>query len=708
MISHRVEKLFTVILLFLGFAIRVHDLTIIPAGFSEEEIQSIRVIETIREGNIAVFHKVGEWGIGDLFHLLQVAVTQFVGDGLLGYRILPLWGGMLGLAFIYTLTRRLFGSIVALIAMMSMCFGIVPVLVSRTATQVSLVGVLTLGTLLVISRTYYLWQRIRPFRPRTVPYSLMAIVITIATYEHYTGILAGIGLLIFIFYLRYTRQSIHRNVWWNSAYSVTLAIILGLPYLLSILRNASTSSPYILWVNRPPDVFAFFESIGRTFLAFWINRGDTNPAHNIPGLPLTSLVEPVLLAVGIAVSIRRWRQPNYGLVLIFFVLGLLPDIWLNDGPDYTALSFVTPIIYILIAIGLVESYRFLRANQEIPERLAWIRRQQWLGEWPQPLMRLFIVLVLLTAAIDIWRLRQNVFVNWTSRSDTQQAYQSNLGHIAIYLDRHADDDPVLICTTQFQSAEADDFSTPLSDQQTLELMLHSEDINFRVANCRNNLIFINGGESMRILFAEQSDAATLASELQSWLNFAEPLLDEELPSGIAYRLDIEQVLANTLGQLQLSSTVFYQREPEQEAEISPYPIRFGGNMTFLGYDRPIRSSALPLHPGDVLTIPTYWRIDGDVLPDSGIFVRLHDTPQASPYSEINEFSVDATRLQTRDVIVQVGYLTLPATLRDQEYRLTIGVFDKQPVNQLPVYDHQTGAIRGSYLLLGSPFMVVSP
>lgn len=713
MISHRGEKIIALILLFLGFAIRIHDLPTIPSGFSEEEIQGLRVVQTIRDGNIAVFHKVGVWGIGDFFHLIQVAVTQFVGDGLLGYRILPLWSGVLSLALIYTFTRRLFGGIVALIAMMSMCFGILPVLTSRTATEVSLVSVLVLGTLLVLSRTYYLWGTIRPFRPYTTPYTFMAIMVTIAAYEHYTGILAGIGLLIFIVYLHYTRQPVHRNAWWNSIYSVTLAVILGLPYLLSILRNPQSSNLYILWANRPQDIAAFFESVGKTILAFGTNRGDTNPAHNVPGLPLTSLVMAVLLIAGIAVCVRRWRQPNYGLVMIFFILGLLPDIWLNDGPDYTAFAFVLPIIYILTGIGLVESYRFLRANRDIPERLSWIQNTQytrWIGEWPLPLMRLFIFLIFLTAALDIAQLRKNVFMDWTPRLDTQQAYQSNLGNIAIYLDRHPNEAPVLICTTQFKTAEFDDFQTPLADQQLLELMLHQEDINFRVANCRSDLIFINGGETMRILFANPSDTSTLPSELQAWFNLAQPISSTIIPDGIAFELDVEQDLANSLGQLQLSSSVFYPREGEQDVVRAVYPVRFGGNMAFLGYNPSSTGPfATALNPGNVFTAVTYWRIDGAVLPDTGVFVRLHDTPQSSPYAEINEFGVDATRLQNRDVIVQVGYLTLPLSLRtDEEYRLTIGVFDNDPVNQLPVYEGQTNVVRGSYLLLGSPFMVVSP
>src|SRR5690606_23743475 len=134
-------------------------------------------------------------------------------------------------------------------------------------------------------------------------------------------------------------------------------------------------------------------------------------------------------------------------------------------------------------------------------------------------------------------------------------------------------------------------------------------------------------------------------------------------------------------------------------------IRFGGNMTLLGHN-PL-SIGDSLQAGDVLTLAIYWRVDGLLLPDTGIFIRLHDTPQASPYAETNAFGVDPSRLQGRDVVLQVGYLTIPESIRNQEYRLTIGVYDKTPVNQLPVYDEVTGAIRGSYLMLGLPFTVLS-
>ncbi len=701
--SRCLEYLIVSLLLLFGFAARIHNLPTLPAGFSDEELVSIRITENIRDGNIRVFFDTTEGGVETLFHMMQMISVEVIGDGLYGYRILPLLAGLMCLALVYTVARRLFGVAVALIALSSMCFGIWPVLAARTASHISLVGTTTVAVLWYISQSYYLTENIRPQRPRAVSYTMLALAVVVAIYTHYTGLLALLGLLLFVFYLHYSRQPVSRSAWWNSSYTLLLVLILSLPYLISVLRDSSASGLAILWTDHPRKPLDLIESIGRTALSFFL-RGDRTPSHNVPGLPLVSPVEGVLVIIGLATCIMRWRQPNYGFVLLFFGLGLLPDMWLRDGPDYEAMASVNPLVYLLIGIGLVSTFRFLRASRELPSQLAWLREQRWLGVWPKPLVRLFLIIILLTMGRNLWQLRHHLFSNWPDRLDTQNAYHTNVGQLAIYLDHNFEGAPVLLCSPQIVNTE--DLNASPSDLQILQWMMHREDLPLRVANCRFDLVLLNGGEPMRILFTDAADPSTMPSPLQQWLYRAEPLSSANLPRGTAFWLDAEQALADMAGQLISNSIVYYPREPGQDPVPAPLPTRFGGNMTFLGH-MPLNIDE-PLHPGDTLTLVTYWRVDGPLLPKTGTFIRLHDTPQASPYSEINLFDVNASLLQPRDVVVQVGYLIMPTTLRDQEYRLTIGVFDEVPINQLPVYDSESGMVKGAYLLLGEPFMVTSP
>lgn len=700
--SRWLELIIVSILLLIGFGVRVHDIATVPMGFSANEIIGIRVTEVIQDRTFRVFFTTENGSIESFFYMLQIPVTLLVGDGLVGYRMMPLWTSLITLALVYAVARRLFGISVGFIALITMCFGIWPVLIGRTATHVSLVGAMTLITLLAASHAFYLQQNIRPLRPKTISYTYLALAVVLSAYTDYTGLMAGVGVFLFVLYLWYTRQTVSRHTWWNTGYALTLSMIFGLPYLISFLRTASVSGLYVFWRDRPTSPLNLLESIGHTLVAFaW--RGDADPAHNIPGLALLPPEGALIAAVGLIAALWRWRKPNYALLVIFFILGLLPDMWLRGGPDYEALAFVNPLVYILIGVGVVEFFRILRENSDPPEKLAWLKRQGFLGEWPQPLYRITVIFVLIIFARNIWFFRQ-LFADWPNRPDTQQAYHTNIGQLAVYLDHNPDGPPVLICSPQIHPTTR--ITEAPSDQQLLEWMLHREDIPYRVANCRQDFILLNAGATMRVVFTDAADVTTLPVQIRHWLEDAQPLSSQYLDRGTAYLLEVERRLADMGGTLQRESQIFYPRvSTEDELEHVPLPVRFGGNLALMGHE------PLPLEgehrPGDVFTLVTYWRVDGPVLPNAGVFIRLHDTPQASPYSEVNELQVDTSRLQARDIIVQVGLLRLPDTLRSQEYRLTIGVYDGETVNQLPVYDTVTGTMRGTYLLFGRPFVVTT-
>lgn len=707
----RHDKWLVILLLLIGFAVRIIDLTANPSGFSSEEITSIRITRTIAtEGTITVFFDTGDRGVESLYHLLQVISTFFIGDGLLGYRMLSIWGSLVSLALMFAVAKRLFGRSVAYVALMAMLFGIWPVINARTASPVALMNAAVLLVLWTTAHAYHIQQNtLKTRRPATLPYTTMALAIVFVVYLHYTGILAGIGLIAFVLYLYYSRQPVSRHAWWTSGYALNLALILGLPYLISVLRNPQAAGLYTLWAERPESILDFLESSGRTGLAFFV-RGDRDPTHNVPGLPALSSIEGgLLMTVGLVIAGLRWRNPNYALVLILFGLSILPDIWLQGGPDYTALAFAGPLVYLLVGIGVVELLQILRTNTDPPARLAWLKRPTILGTWPQPLVRASMVLLAIIFVRYVLVSQQRVFEDWPARSDTQQAYQVNLGYIARYLDTRDDDVPVLICADEIERANIPNFDEPLADQQLLEWMQHRGESNYRIADCNQSLILTDGGAPMEILFVDVADIATMPPPLRTWLNEAESITVEPLPEGSLYRVDVQEQLAAKGGMLARESVVLYPQETTNTGEIvrpEAYPIRFGGNMTFLGHDPFVPPH--PLQTGDIVPLTTYWRIDGEVSANTGVFIRLHDTPQASPYTEVNRFDVDPVLLQPRDIIVQVTFLPLPTTLRAQDYQLTIGVYDGNPTNQFPVFEGNTSIVRGAYLLFGRPFPVMTP
>lgn len=699
--------------LLLAFGVRVHDLATLPAGFSGEEIAHIHITEQVRAGSIVVFSPLEQGGIESLFHLLTTAVTKAVGGGFIGYRILPLWISILTLALTYVVAKRLFGVPVGLIALGAMSLNIWMVLLARSVSPVSLASFFVLLVLYTLGQTYHLHRRLEPLPGKTHIFTLFAVVMAVGVYAHYLGLLAIIGIIGFIVYLRRTHQPVLRQMWWHSGYALTLALILCLPYLISVLRNPSISGISFFWYERPVTLGAFIDSVWGTLRAFLgiFGRGDPDPAHNVPGLPLILPLEFVFLLVGLLAAGLRWRQANFGLVLIFFAIGLLPDMWLQEGPDYPALTFVMPLLYMLIGIGVIEAIQFIQRQRDIPAQMAWLQKQRWLGTYPKPLIRLSLLLIGLGFIQNAIHLSNNLFDAWAKRSDTQTTYDMALGYVAVYLNQNAEGAPPLICTSDLSEFDEDEVSQPVPTIVRLEWMLHKTTIPFRVADCRTDFVLINGGKPMRIIFLDTADREALPEAIRFWLALAEPISAENLPAGTLWKLDAEQELADKGGLLELQSqapetAAYFPRVSNEALVIAPHATRFGGNMTFLGYDFSPIIPNRTYNPGDVLQLVTYWRVEGSLLSNTGIFLRLHDTPQVSPYTELNAFEVQARRLRARDVVVQVGFLSLPEGLRANNYVLTLGVYDEVPTNQLPVYGVDTQTNRGSYLQLGLPFRIV--
>ena len=134
--NRRIEFLIVTSVLVLAAVLRIWDLATLPPGFSNDELAFIRITETVRQGDVSVYYQVGDaQGRAGMYGVGNVLATELVGGGLLGYRVFPFWMGMLALALLYAVVRRLFGVPVALIALGVMAVNLRAVLLARSATS---------------------------------------------------------------------------------------------------------------------------------------------------------------------------------------------------------------------------------------------------------------------------------------------------------------------------------------------------------------------------------------------------------------------------------------------------------------------------------------------------------------------------------------------------------------------------------------------
>ncbi len=694
--NRRRELVLVTALLLLAVVLRAWDLSRLPPGFHDDELAHIRITETVRSGNVAVYYQVGDGhGRAAVYAIANMLVTDLVGTGLFGYRVFSLWGGLLSLAVLYRLARRLFGVPVALVALGIMTVNLRAVLLARTATPEAFVPLLTLFTLWYLVAAFNVRQDVRYRTPQTLPFAMLALAFGLSGYLHFTALVVGPLGGLFFAHLLITRQPLSRRVWNAAVFVIVLTTVIAVPYLLSTLRDPQSSELYVLWSERPQSVTDLVDgALHAVSGVIW--RGDFRVVENLPPVPLLGPFMALLLALGAIESLRRWREPRYALLLLVLAAGLLTDLWVGVEATFSANLVALPAVFTLPGIGALAIWRALRVRDA---EAAW-----------QP-----VALLLLAAlAINIYLVRERLFDDWRNDPEVAEAYHANLGYLAAYLDRTPDGLPVSLCAARLNEPH----TVGLSPRQILQVMMRREDMNLRHSDCRAGLVFPNGGAPMRFAFMDAVDRPLMPPELTDWLVGSQPLAVEGLPEGTVLRVDVEQRIRDAGGYWDQFSPAYYMPTAIRGKFQVELPVPLEQNLTFAGYEPRVLNSK-PVPGGDPLVLVTYWRVDGKLPDELGIFAHLlaypeggQQVPVLEPWAESNTIDVIPGELKNRDLFAQVSYLWLGDSVRPDTYALTVGAYTVSASvldNHLNVMDPaSSGQSWGDRLLLGDITVIPGP
>ncbi|MBN1200934.1 MAG: glycosyltransferase family 39 protein [Anaerolineae bacterium] len=687
--NRRLELLLVTILLLMAAVLRTWDLTSLPPGFSNDELAYIRITETVRDGDIKVYYHVGDGqGRAVTYALGNATARSLVGDGLLGYRVASVWVGLLTLAALYALARRLFGSQVALIALGVMSVNLRAILLARTAAAETFVPFYTLLVLYGLAEAFNLRREVRFRAVLTLPFALLAVLLGASGYLHYSTLVLGPLAALFFIHLLITHQPLSRRVWSAAFFVIALATVVAVPFFISTLREPDASEASTLWDQRPSGVGDAIDSALQA-VGGVIWKGDALATHNLPDAPLIGPVMSLLLIIGLIEAIRCWRQPGYTLILLALAAGLATDAWVGTGPNFDANLVALPAVMILPGIGLMALWDRLRVQRGMQR--AW--------------HTIAVILVLLLAA-NLVAVRVRLFDSWREDEAVADLYHANLGNLAAYLDRTPDGLPVSMCVARLRAPG----DVGLSSPQILSAMMHREDMSIRHSDCRSGLVFINAGAPMRFIFANPDDRASMPPELADWLADAEPIQVDRLPDGTVLRLDVEQRIRDAGGTWKELSQTFFAPDQDDPGGPADLPVALEQNLTFAGYD-PAALQDEREAGGDPIVLVTYWRVDGQLPPRLGIFTHVlafwenpetgAHVPNPEPWAEANTIDVIPAELEPRDLFAQVSYIWLGETLKPGEYALMVGAYADGVYNHLGVLDRETGDYRGDRLLLGT-------
>ncbi|MBZ0289311.1 MAG: glycosyltransferase family 39 protein, partial [Anaerolineae bacterium] len=571
------------------------------------------------------------------------------------------------LALVYVLAMRLYGPLAGVVALALLAVNMQFILAGRQVGREIILPALVAAVILALARTLEVYRRSR--LPITTAFAGLGLLLGIGFYFHPAHYLIFLAAVIFIIYRLASRLPLSPQTMSFLRFALLVTIIVATPYLISSIRLPQLSGITRLWgdfnITLTSPIQAYADGLAGIFL-----MGDQNPAHNLPGRPLIDLFSGMLLLIGFLTAARGWRQPRYALPLIVAIT-LSPAAFLSsESPNFQQYLVILPIVALFFGLGVTTLYRAVISPTG--KKLAWVGLLALLG-------------------FNVYWLVPDLFQKWPEQPEVYVAFHSRLGQIAHYLDRTAATAPTLICDTRPTNRIGSD---PLTDADLILLMMNRKDIEPRYADCGSGFVFVNGGEGQQVIFPEPTSLDSLHPYLRSWVDQGQVVDEPGVPSNAVVNLNVTQTLADTIGRFTTTAPAGFAPEAPGTSLLAVPPVRFGGNITFLGYDL---KPTTDYTPGGIVTSITYWRVDGVIPPDLRLFTHVLSDPSAIA-AQNDTISVDVSQLQDRDVVIQITFVPLPFTIPEGTYSISIGAYRADNGVRMGVLDNDQP--RGTRLFLG--------
>ena len=654
LLNSRMSYFIVVLLLLLGAALRTYDLANLPQGFSDDEITNIRLVDNVRQGDIYVFYPGEDGGREGIYHVLVGVATTFVGEGTIGFRILSLWLGMLSIAIVYTLGNHLFNPIVGVVSAGLVTINMSTILLARTVSSDAVVLFLVSATMLALARSLPVYRRTRVVTSNIVSFAALGALLGISFYLHPSSLFIVLGAMLYITHLLYIRNAMFRQQRSYTGFAILLMLIISMPYLISSINLPQYSAGQRILEHYNGDIL---RSIAEGLLGI-VHNGDMDPTQNLPGRPYVDVFSGLFMIAGIIICFRRRHRPRFMLMLIMFFLALPAALIVENSPNFARMSVILPQLAIFLGIGV---YSLIRADLFVDVVFR----------------RMAIAGALALLALHLVWTWQDLFVDWRDNEAVVPHVHGELGQIAHYLDGAGDDVPVVFCNPAWSVNQPE---PGLTDTDKTLLMVNRTEFVYREADCSQSLLLTNGGAKQRIVFFGADARADVHPYLQEWLSRGRPI-EGRLPRNAIIELDTRELLADRAGAFTTTAPVSYAPEVAEPVPLAP-PIRFGDNLTLLGYEPAVERRFMP---GDAVDVITYWRVEGELPRDLTLFNHILSDP-ITRLSNSDVIFVNPVLMHGRDVFIQVTTVDIPEFARPGTYVVSVGAYRQNTPDQprLPV------------------------
>jgi 4-amino-4-deoxy-L-arabinose transferase-like glycosyltransferase len=665
-LSSRISYTLAVLVLLLAAALRIGQLTTLPVGLNAQEMANVDLMrDRIQQGDIRVFYQMGGQGQEGFYHSGLALSSLLFGTGTFGFRILSVFASIITIALLYSLGDRLSGSSIGGLAAATLfAVSMWSILLSRLVLVETLLPLLVTGVLLALTRAMPVYAHHRTETTSTVDFAILGVLVGLGIYIHPSGLMLVLTVMAFITYILLTVRPLSLRQISYIGFAIVMVIIVAMPYIITIIRVPQFNAGNRIFGDYGSITVSIFEGLAALLL-----RGDTNILHNIPSRPMFDLFSGMIILLGAVLCVMNWRQPRYALPLIAAVILAPPALLGDNPPNFLAMSVVLPLLALFFGMGLSALLQqFKHRNYQIA-----------------------VLLTLLLLLFNIYWTWDSLFQRWQNREDVQIAYNSSIAQIAHHLDLTADDIPTVLCYPNWDRVRSR--SLPLSPSEQILLLMNRDDAPLRYVDCSTGLIFPDGGRQFQIVIPSSNIYEQMPPDIADWVALGTVV--ESVADGGIVEMAVQSELADALGVYTTTSPASLVTSTDVSDRIPlPPPIRFGGNITWLGYEAdPIEV----YETGEQVPVITYWRVEGVVPPDLLIFTHVLSDPVTTAAVR-DTISVDPSRLQERDVFLQITLVPLGRNMLTGDYDLSIGVYQDSSDARLPVFGNN-GQVRGDRIFL---------
>jgi len=659
-VPRRTERLLIVLVLLAAAWLRVTRLDSVPPGWRDDEVVETTVhAALILQGHWVLFFPQAE-GHEPLYHYLSAALIAGAGDSLVVVRLLSAFFGLLSVAALYRLARRLFGAPVALLAAAALAVSFWGLMYSRfKLRQVGMVAPM----LLAFDFVFRACDSGRSAAERRRAGLWAALWLSASLYTYYAARAVPLMLLALAIYLFAFHRERMRGTWRPLALvaGVTLALVAPLAVAIaatpqSQARLSEVGAPLADLLHGDPRYLVRNTVETLAMPAF---TGDPEFLYNIPGRPLFEPLGAALFGLGVVLAAWRWRQPRYAFVLIWLVGGLAPAFASTPSASLGHSIAAQPVVYLLPALAVVALGGWLKdltPPAPLPSKEGGRKEFNTGGRglgWAAAFAGLVLaaVFLIVLAGRDL----TDYFIRWPALPQVRLLYRADLHEAGAALRRLPPGSDLGLATEALHPADA------------LALGLDTPGLDLRPRVFSPAWAWMFPDQSVPLLL--------LGSALPVGLGQPAPAGDFELrPASLGARAQ---------------PAVAAQGDFQNGWECYGFRLALGPTLQVLTYWRVLANYQAPApRPVDVLS--------GTPLPLK-MFSHLL-TPTGDLAAGDDQLDVDPATLRPGDSFVQSFAIAVPASLPAGNYRLRVGVYDPASGARVPLASGEDGLVLQSLKL----------